>query len=115
MKKGKRDEIKREYDLILAMFDDIADRKKVAAIDGLILAAAEAKVNLDALQRIVDRDGVVEFHPSNPSRYRLTPAARELPKFSASYSDKIDRLTRWHERWAGQVEDKEVDELAEWE
>lgn len=115
MAKGKRSEIKREYDLILSMFDDIVDRKKVAAIDGLILVAAEAKANLDALQRIVDRDGIVEFHPSNPSQYRLTPAARELPKFSASYSDKIDRLTRWHERWSGKIEVDDDDGLEEWE
>lgn len=105
----------REYRRILAIFDDVENRSLVEAIDSLIRAAAAAKVNLDCIQEQVDRAGIIEVHPRLPNRSRILEIAKELPKFSASYSDKIDRLLRWHERWTAKDDLEEETGLEEWD
>lgn len=97
------------------MFAEINDDARTAAIEGLIREAANAKGNLWELQRTIDRDGMHQVNPLNPKIKRLTPAARELPKFSASYSDKVDRIIRIHDRWVGKTIEEEDEGLEEYE
>lgn len=85
--------VKQEYERIKNLFADV-DEKQLQLIDGAIWEAARLRVELDRLNEIAQRSGLIKFDPNNPSRQKALPVAKELPKVRASYINVIFKLAR---------------------
>lgn len=86
-------EIRQEYDRIKALFADV-DEKQLQLVDGAILEAARLRVELDRLHYIVSKSGLIKFDPDNPTRQKVLPVSKELPKVRAGYTNIIFKLCR---------------------
>ena len=86
-------DITSEYDRIKALFADV-DEKQLQLVDGAIFEAARLRVELDRLNVIVNRSGLIKVAPNNPARQKSLPVSRELPKVRAAYINIIFKLAR---------------------
>jgi len=86
-------DITSEYDRIKALFADV-DEKQLQLVDGAIFEAARLRVELDRLNVIVNRSGLIKVDPNNPARQKSLPVSRELPKVRAAYINIIFKLAR---------------------
>ena len=85
--------IRQEYDRIKALFADV-DEKQLQLVDGAILEAARIRVELDRLHKIAKKSGLVKVDPNNPTRQKVLPVSKELPKLRAGYTNIIFKLAR---------------------
>lgn len=81
----------KEYKRLKALFDG-ADEKQVAAIDGALHEAAKLKCQLDDLNRLADKTGLVLVSPSNPARQKELPVSRMITRVSANYLSYTTRI-----------------------
>lgn len=86
-------ELKLEYDRIKALFANV-DSNQLQLVDGAIFEAARIRVELDNLNAIVKRSGLIKVDSNNPTRQKVLPVAKELPKLRASYTNIIFKLAK---------------------
>ena len=89
----KMTELKQEYDRIKALFVDV-DEKQLQLVDGAIIEAARLRLELDRLHEIVKVTGLIKIDPNNPTRQKVLPVSKELPKIRAGYTNIIFKLAR---------------------
>lgn len=82
-----------EYDRIKALFADV-DEKQLQLVDGAIIEAARLRAELDRLNEIVKITGLIKIDPNNPTRQKVLPVSKELPKVRAAYTNIIFKLSR---------------------
>ncbi len=86
-------EIEQEYDRIKALFAEV-DEKQLQLVEGAILEAARLRVELDRLHEIVKVSGLIKVDAQNPTRQKVLPVSKELPKVRAGYTNIIFKLAR---------------------
>ena len=86
-------ETRQEYERIKALFVDV-DEKQLQLVDGAIWEAARIRVELDRLHDIVKQSGLIKVDPNNPTRQKVLPVSRELPKVRAGYTNIIFKLAK---------------------
>ena len=82
-----------EYNRIKALFADV-DSNLLQLVDGAIIEAARVRVELDRLNDIVKRSGLIKVDPNNPYRQKVLPVSKELPKVRAAYTNIIFKLAK---------------------
>lgn len=85
--------IQKEYDRIKTLFTGV-DEKQLQLVEGAIIEAARLRVELDKLNEIVKVTGLIKIAPNNPTRQKVLPVSKELPKIRASYTNIIFKLAR---------------------
>lgn len=85
--------IQKEYDRIKTLFTGV-DEKQLQLVEGAIIEAARLRVELDKLNEIVKVTGLIKIDPNNPTRQKVLPVSKELPKIRASYTNIIFKLAR---------------------
>lgn len=80
-----------EYRRLKALFDG-ADEKQVAAIDGALREAAKLKCQLDDLNKLADKTGLVLVSSANPARQKELPVSRMITRISANYLSYTTRI-----------------------
>lgn len=89
------DKVQREYERLVDLFGEQgADEKKLLTYNGLILECARAKIQLDELNEIATRTGLVKVHPDYPDLQKPLPVATELTKVRASLTNMLTKLDR---------------------
>ena len=86
-------ELKQEYDRIKALFVDV-DEKQLQLVDGAIIEAARLRAELDKLNEIVCLSGLIKVDKNNPTRQKVLPVSKELPKIRAGYTNIIFKLAK---------------------
>ena len=87
------DEVKQEYLRIAELFKDV-DEKQLALVEGAILEAARLRVQLNHLNEIVEKTGLLKIHPENPTIQKELPVSKLLPKIRANYTNIIFKLSK---------------------
>ena len=82
-----------EHDRLRALFADV-DEKQVELADGAIWEAARIRHQLDEINERAKVSGLVKFHPEDPTKQKVLPVSRELPKLRAGYANIIFKLIR---------------------
>ncbi len=85
--------MEKEYERIKALFKDV-DEKQLQLVDGAIIEAARIRAELDRLHEIAKVTGLIKVDPNNPTRQKVLPVSKELPKLRASYTNIIFKLAR---------------------
>ena len=85
--------MEKEYERIKALFKDV-DEKQLQLVDGAIIEAARIRAELDRLHEIAKVTGLIKVDPANPTRQKVLPVSKELPKLRASYTNIIFKLAR---------------------
>lgn len=85
--------IRHEYERIKALFADVDD-KQLQLVDGAIIEAARLRAELDRLHEIVKQSGLIKVDVNNPTRQKVLPVSKELPKVRAAYANVIFKLSR---------------------
>ena len=80
-----------EHDRIRALFEDV-DEKQVELADGAIWEAARIRHQLDEINERAKVSGLIKFHPDDPTKQKVLPVSRELPKLRAGYANIIFKL-----------------------
>ncbi|BAL83531.1 putative phage protein [Selenomonas ruminantium subsp. lactilytica TAM6421] len=102
--------IQKEYERLKALFEK-ADDVQMALADGLLQEAATIKVQMDMLNEVASRTGLVKIDAKNPARQKELPVSKVLAKQRANYVAYIQRI-----RSLLDVEDNEDDDgLADYE
>lgn len=87
------DEIQKEYKRIKAIFKE-TDKKQLSLLDGLILEAARTRVDLNNLQSVAKKTGLLKINPSSPFMQKELAVSRVLPKVRASYTNMMFKLAK---------------------
>lgn len=103
-------EVKKEYDRIKALFQE-SDENQLKLIDGAIWEAARLRVELDDLNKIIQKTGLIKVHPDNPCMQKELPVSKLLVKVRANYLNYIAKLSNM---LGENIEDDE-DDLNEYE
>ena len=82
-----------EHDRLRALFADV-DEKQVELADGAIWEAARIRHQLDEINERAKVSGLVKFHPQDPTKQKVLPVSKELPKLRAGYANIIFKLIR---------------------
>ena len=85
--------VAQEHDRLRALFADV-DEKQVELADGAIWEAARIRHQLDEINERAKVSGLIKFHPQDPSKQKVLPVSRELPKLRAGYANIIFKLIR---------------------
>lgn len=85
------DKVQREYERIKALFVG-ADEVRLELADGLLWEAAKIRIQLDNLNDIAERSGLVKIDLDNPTRQKELPVSRSLTKTRANYVSYIQRI-----------------------
>lgn len=82
----KRETIMFECEIarLLKLFAN-ADETKLALLEGAISDNARLRCQIEELNIIADKSGIVKVHPNNPSMQKELPVARQLTRLRASY------------------------------
>lgn len=86
-------ELQKEYERIKELLADV-DEKQLQLVDGAIIEAARLRIELDRLHEIVKVTGLIKVDPNNPTRQKVLPVSKELPKIRAGYTNIIFKLAR---------------------
>lgn len=84
-------EIQREYERIRNLFKN-CDPNMLELVDGTIWEAAKIRVQLDGLNDIAKKTGLVATNPKNPMQQRELPVSKLLTKQRANYLNYISKL-----------------------
>lgn len=84
-------EIKGEHDRLMALFERADDTQKSLA-DGLVWEAAKMRVQLNEMNKIIEKTGLVRIDPNNPLRQKELPISRVMAKVRANYVAYIQRI-----------------------
>ena len=103
------DKVRQEYERLIALFAP-ADPGLLQALDGLILEAAKTKCDLDRLNELKEKTGLIKINPKNPDQQKALPVANEITKVRASYTHIMQCLCRLLN-----TEMEEDDDLADFE
>ena len=82
-----------EHDRLRKLFEDV-DEKQVELADGAIWEAARIRHQLDEINERAKVSGLVKFHPEDPTKQKVLPVSKELPKLRAGYANIIFKLIR---------------------
>ena len=82
-----------EHDRLRKLFEDV-DEKQVELADGAIWEAARIRHQLDEINERAKVSGLVKFHPEDPTKQKVLPVSKELPKLRAGYTNIIFKLIR---------------------
>ncbi len=85
-------DIEIEYSRIRGLFDD-CDEKTLALLEGLFMEAARTRIELNKLNSLVKKTGLVIFNPKNPNQQKELPVSKALPKVRASYANTMFKLS----------------------
>lgn len=85
------DEVAKEYERIKALFEG-SDEGMLQLLDGSFMEAARLKIELNQLQEIVRKTGLIKIKPDNPTMQKELPVSRMLPKVRANYTNIIFKL-----------------------
>lgn len=99
------DKVKEEHDKLASLYKEQgADDLKLKIYDNLIVECARAKVQLDELNKIAEKTGLVKVHPEFSDMQKPLPVATEISKVRASITNimfKLDRIlcVNMEEEW----------------
>lgn len=99
------DKVKEEHDKLASLYKEQgADDLKLKIYDNLIVECARAKVQLDELNEIAEKTGLVKVHPEFSDMQKPLPVATEISKVRASITNimfKLDRIlcVNMEEEW----------------
>lgn len=110
-KPGFKVTVKNEYEKLKSIFEG-CDEKQLSLIDGAIYEAARLKVELDALSKIIEITGLIQYNPKNPIQQKELPVAKEIIKVRANYLNYISKLSNILGK---SLNDDEDDELNDYE
>ncbi|MDF2546135.1 MAG: zinc-binding protein [Anaerosolibacter sp.] len=85
-------EVGKEYERIKGLFEGI-DEKQMALIDGAIWECARLRVELNDLNEVVKKSGLVKIHPTEPSLQKELPVSKMIVKVRANYLNYIAKLS----------------------
>ena len=102
--------IQKEYERLKALFAG-ADDVQMALADGLLQEAAKIKVQMDVLNEVASKTGLVKIDPKNPTRQKELPVSKVLAKQRANYVAYIQRIRSLIDK----EDDDDDDLLAEYE
>lgn len=89
------DETLKEYERLLSVYaEQNADDLKLKTYDPLIKECARAKVQLDELNSIAKKTGLIKVHPDYPDLQKQLPVATELTKVRASLTNMLTKLDK---------------------
>lgn len=91
METEQQEAIRKEYERLKALFDK-ADDVQMALADGLLWEASTIKVQMDELNKVARRTGLVKIDPRNPARQKELPVSKVLAKQRANYVAYIQRI-----------------------
>jgi len=103
-------EVTKEYERIKALFAG-CDEKQIDLLDGAIWEASRLRVELDRLNEIVTKTGLIKVHPTNPDMQKELPVSRMIVKVRANYLNYIAKLSNILGRNVDE-EDNDLDEFA---
>lgn len=106
----QKEAIQKEYERLKALFEK-ADDVQMALADGLLQEAAKIKVQMDMLNEVASKTGLVKIDPKNPTRQKELPVSKVLAKQRANYVAYIQRIRSLIDK----EDDDEDDLLAEYE
>lgn len=87
----KSAEYEREYEKLSEIFREV-EKSKRELVEGLIEDAAFLKSENHALKEVLDKTGMVKFHPTDNSLQKKTPAADQYLKNVNTYATVIKTL-----------------------
>ena len=99
-----------EYERLKALFEGV-EEKQLQLIDGALWEAARLKMELNSLNEIVKRSGLVKVNPENPLQQRELPVSKMIVKVRANYLNYIAKLSAL----LGRNIEEEDDDLTEFE
>ncbi|MHC1749463.1 MAG: hypothetical protein AB9856_14420 [Cellulosilyticaceae bacterium] len=102
--------VEQEYERIKALFNGI-DEKQLELVEGAIWEAARLRVELDKLNELVSKSGLIKVHPDNPSMQKELPVSKMIVKVRANYLNYIAKLSNI----LGHNVDDEDDGMSEYE
>lgn len=85
-------EVRKEYERIKELYNGV-DEKQLALIDGAIWECAKLRVNLNELNEVAAKSGLVKVNPANPTMQKELPVAKVLTRDRASYINYIAKLS----------------------
>jgi len=89
------DKIQEEHERLVGLYKEQgAEENRLLAYDSLILECARAKCQLDDLNIIAEKTGLVKVHPDYPDLQRSLPVATELTKVRASLTNMLTKLDK---------------------
>lgn len=86
--------VQQEYQRLRALFQDGTDEKLMAAVDGALMEAARIRVQLNELNQLAAKSGLVKYDVNNPSRQKVQPVARTITQVRASYINYIAKIAK---------------------
>ncbi|WP_163583292.1 hypothetical protein [Gracilibacillus saliphilus] len=87
----KSAEYQKEFEKLTEIFKDVEDSKR-KLVEGLIADAAFLKSENHALKQVLDKTGMVKFHPNDSTLSKKTAAADQYLKNVNTYSTVIKTL-----------------------
>nr|DAF09368.1 MAG TPA: hypothetical protein [Caudoviricetes sp.] len=88
----KKQKIENEYNRIKDLFSEIDDKQK-SLLDGAFRETARLRVELDELDEIKNKTGLVKVHPEKPDLQKELPVAKALAKTRPSYINYLAKLS----------------------
>lgn len=82
-----------EYKRIREIFQD-ADEKLLDLLDGVIWEASRCRAELDELQAIAEKSGLILVDKKNPRLQKELPVSRQLVRVRASYLNHMTKLAK---------------------
>lgn len=102
--------VEKEYRRLKSLFDG-CEEKQLELIDGMIWEAARLKVELDRMNEIVKRTGLIRINQSKPEMQQELPVSKMITRVRANYLNYIAKLSSI----LGKNIEDEDDELDEFE
>jgi hypothetical protein len=99
-----------EYERLRALFEGV-EEKQLCLIDGALWEASRLKIELNDLNQIVKKSGLVKINPENPLQQRELPVSKMIVKVRANYLNYIAKLSAV----LGRNITEEDDDLSEFE
>lgn len=103
-------EVQKEYERLKELFAN-CEENQLTLVDGTIWEAARLRVELNNLNKIVAKTGLVKVNPNNPAMQKELPVSKMIVKVRANYLNYISKLSNI----LGKSIIEEEDELSDYE
>ena len=85
-------EVSKEYARIKELFSGI-DEKQLDLMEGAFWECARLRVELDDLNKIINKTGLLKVHPDNTEMQKELPVSRLVVKARANYLNYLSKLS----------------------
>ena len=103
-------DVRQEYERIRELFEG-CDEHQLSLLDGSFWECARLRVELNELNEIVQKTGLIKVNPNNPRQQKELPVSKMIVRVRANYLNYISKLSNI----LGKTLTEEEDELADYE